>query len=211
MTANLISLLLNAVTVLWTVVAVWTSLFRNEKGIEKKFPNTKTFRYFTTDSNILAAVSALCVLPFSLKALSGGTLLLPGWVHALKLVGTTAVTVTFLTVVLFLGPAGGYRKLLSGHGFYLHLLSAVFTLVSFCFCENTHALTLSEAFLGMIPTAVYGILYLVMVIFIGPEKGGWEDFYGYNRGGKWYVSFVAMFAGTAAICVLIRLVHNLGV
>ena len=211
MTANLISLSCNAVMVLWTALAVWSSLFRKDTCDDRKRPNLKTFRYFTTDSNILAAVSALAVLPYNFSALSGGEFLLPGWVSALKFVGTTAVCVTFFTVVLFLGPATGYGHLLRGHGMYLHGFSALLAVVSFCFCENTRVLPLSEAFLGMLPTAVYGVIYLVMVIFVGTEKGGWEDFYGFNRGGKWYVSFAAMFVGTAALCLLVRMLYTIGI
>ena len=47
-----------------------------------------------------------------------------------------------------------------------------------------------------------------MVVIKGPEKDGWEDFYGFNKGGRWYLSVVMMAVMTLAIAFLIRSGHN---
>ena len=38
-----------------------------------------------------------------------------------------------------------------------------------------------------------------MVIIVGQENGGWADFYGFNMGGKWYISMAAMLAAAYLI------------
>ena len=67
-------------------------------GVKKTDPWTRLFRYFTTLSNVLCAIASLIVV---ICELCGA---LPFWVLLLKYVGTAAVTVTMLTVFLFLGP-----------------------------------------------------------------------------------------------------------
>ena len=57
----------------------------------------KSLRFFTILSNLFCAISAL-LLVFSSSY----------WAWALKYIGTVAVTVTFLTVMFFLGPNMGF-------------------------------------------------------------------------------------------------------
>ena len=44
--------------------------------------------------------------------------------------------------------------------------------------------------LGLSTVILYGIVYLVMVVALGPLNGGWEDFYGFNRGGYWPIALL---------------------
>ena len=118
----------------------------------------------------------------------------------LKYLGTSAVTVTLMTVFLFLGPSqGGDKSLLSGENLYMHLIGPVLAIVSYCFLEK-RALSFATALTGLIPVAAYGAVYLYKVI-LAPEAQRWEDFYGFNRGGKWPVSMAAMFAGAFLVSV----------
>ena len=59
-------------------------------------------RFFTTQSNILVAAASLLT---ALALSSEGTI--PRWIWTLKYIGTAAVTVTMLTVLLFLAPSFG--------------------------------------------------------------------------------------------------------
>ena len=45
------------------------------------------------------------------------------------------------------------------------------------------------------------MLYLWKVVYC-PEEKRWEDFYGFNKDGKWPVSYGIMIAGTLVICLL---------
>ena len=181
-------LLLNGTIVLITLAI--TLRFSREKGRWKPERLKGAFRFFTVQSNVLCALAALlmCVAPGA------------GWVWLLKYVGTAAVTVTMLTVFLFLGPSlGGYRDLLRGADFFMHLVTPLLALISFCVLER-RGLCFGAAMTGLIPVALYGSLYAYKILYAPPERA-WEDFYGFNKNGKWYISLAAMLLGTFLICL----------
>ena len=162
-------------------------------------------RFFTTQSNILVAAASLLT---ALALSSEGTI--PRWIWTLKYIGTAAVTVTMLTVLLFLAPSfgkGALKVLLSGTDLFMHLITPLLALVSFCVFER-RGMTFCESLWGLLPVLLYGPLYLYKILFAPPEKR-WDDFYGFNKQGKWPVAFAAMVAGTFAICMRIRALQNL--
>ena len=156
-------------------------------------------RFFTCQSNVLCAVSALIM---ALARLAGG---MPRWVWLLKYIGTAAVTVTMVTVFVFLAPSigkGWYDILLKRRGdLFMHLLTPLAALFSFCVLEK-QGMTFPQSLLGMLPVVLYGPLYLYKILFAPPEKR-WDDFYGFNKGGKWPVAFTGMVIGTFLICMAI--------
>ena len=127
----------------------------------------------------------------------------PRGVWLFKYVGTAAVTVTLMTVLVFLGPnaPGGYKDLLSGSGLYLHLLGPLAAIISCCLLEDG-TLSFPQSLLGMIPTVLYGCLYLYKLKRAPLEKR-WEDFYGFDKDGHWKISFTAMMVGTFFICLML--------
>ena len=162
------------------------------------------FRFFTCQSNVLcAAASLLCAVTL----LCGG---MPDWVWTLKYVGTAAVTVTMLTVFLFLWPSfgkGALKKLLAGFDLFMHLLTPLAAIFSFCVFER-RGMTFAQALWGMVPIALYGPLYLYKILHAPAEKR-WDDFYGFNKQGKWPVAFSLMVAGTFLVCMAFMAVQNL--
>ena len=163
------------------------------------------FRFFTCQSNVLCAASALCM------AVARGTGNVPEWVWILKYMGTAAVTVTMLTVFLFLAPSvgkGWYGVLLKErHDLFMHLLTPVMALVSFCVFEE-RGMTFTQSLWGLLPVVLYGPLYLYRILY-APEGKRWDDFYGFNKGGRWPVMFTVMVTGTFLICLGIRALQNL--
>ena len=127
------------------------------------------------------------------------------WVWTVKYIGTVAVTVTMLTAFLFLGPNTGYKKLLSGSDLYMHLVTPFLVILSFS-CMERRGLAFKTAMLGILPVFLYGTLYLYKVV-LAPEGKRWNDFYGFNKDGKWRVSF-ALMIGSFAACMLFLLVQN---
>ena len=159
------------------------------------------FRYFTVDSNILCAVSCIFSLIQTLRRRGPGSKA----VMLLRYAGTAAVTVTLMTVLLFLGPVHGYGSMFSRWNLWLHLLAPVLAVVSFVWLERDGTFPEKKQLpLSMLPVIAYGIVYLVMVVVLGKDKGGWPDFYGFNGRGKWYLSYVCMLAGTALIGLVLR-------
>ena len=185
----------NAINILIIVITAISFLFCFRKdGRWDLRAGKKSLRFFTILSNLFCAVSAL------LWVLSSSY-----WAWLLKYVGTVAVTVTLLTVIFFLGPNMGYKPLFSGKDLYLHLCGPLLAIVSFCFMECQFALSFSLSLLGIIPVIIYGFVYLVEVVILK----NWEDFYGYNKDGKWKISMAAMFAGGFAVCMLIRILYSI--
>ena len=171
---------------------------RQGKELRKRL---NTFRYFTTDSNIFCAVSCL-VSALGLISLPEGAWLSHGLL-VFRYIGTVAVTVTFLTVMFFLGPTIGYKPMLSDTSLWLHLICPVLAIVSLLL-EKGSALFPADMLWGLVPVVLYGLLYLYMVVLRKGEK--WEDFYGFNRNGKWPVSMALMFAGAGVICAVLYLI-----
>jgi len=173
--------------------AIVISHFRKD-GVWQLGHGLKQFRYFTVLSNTFCAIAAL------LMAISqiGGGVTRP--VFLLKYLGTVSVTLTFLTVILFLAPfQGGFAKWFSGDFFYTHLAGPLLAILSFCLLER-QPMRLGTAMLGLVPMLLYGAVYVYKVM-LAPEDQRWEDFYGFNRNGMWLVSGIAMIVGASLICL----------
>ncbi len=183
---------------IFAVTLVLVIRFFRENGKWNPGRGKAAFRFFTTLSNVLCAVSALlmCIAPENRLF------------RMLKYIGTAAVTVTMMTVLLFLAPTmGGLRKLIQGAELFLHLLTPLAALLTFGLWER-RGMAFGEALWGMLPVALYGPYYLYRTVF-APEGKRWEDFYGFNRGGKWPASFLAMLAGTLLICLGLMGLQNI--
>lgn len=179
----------------------WLSCFRGETGWSRE-AGLSSLRFYTILSNLLCALAALALA----LALLGGSV--PRWVWLWKYVGTAAVTVTLLTVLFFLGPTVGYKTLLSGRDLYFHLLGPLLAIGSFCFGERLYPLSFPLALTGLLPVILYGTFYLYKVVLC-PEEKRWDDFYGYNKSGKWPVSFAAMMIGAFLICCALWWLYRL--
>ena len=159
-------------------------------------PKTIAFRYFTILSNIFCALSSLALL---ICEIAGSV---PDGILLWKFSGTCAVAVTFLTVMLFLGPVKkSYKELLSGYNFFLHLLCPLLAIISYAAFER-RAFGFVTVIFGVLPVILYTILYYYKVM-MAPEGKKWEDFYGFNMSGKWPLSIAAMWIGTFIVSVIL--------
>ena len=195
-------IVLNLWIFLVTLVLV-TGFFRQDGKWDPE-RGRKAFRFFTTQSNVLCAAAALAT---ALAQLSGG---LPRWGWTLKYIGTAAVTVTMMTVFVYLWPLfgkGGLKSLLEGFELWLHLLTPLAAILSFCLLEK-QGMSFAESLWGLLPLALYGPLYLYKTVY-APEEKRWDDFYSFNKQGKWPVAFAAMFAGTLLMCLGLMALQNL--
>ena len=183
-----ISILCNAAIVLCTFFAICHHLRTVSMRV--------LFRFFTVLSNVLCAFASLVVL---LCSFFGNT---PTPVLILKYVGTAAVSVTMLTVFLFLGPTTkSWKGLLTGPDLFLHLICPLLAIISYVFFEQIE-LPFAVTLLGTLPVPLYGFLYLKKVIYT-PAPNNWDDFYGFNRTGKWPISFLAMILGAFLISMIL--------
>jgi len=188
------SIIINAVIFLATLFIL--ILYFRKDGSWQIRGGLKAFRFFTVLSNAFCAGAAL------MMAISQITGIVSHGVALTKYLGTVSVTVTLLTVFLFLGPSqGGYRDLLHGDNLYMHLIGPLLAIASFCLLEKQQ-MSFGEALTGLLPVLLYGMVYLYKVVF-APEDRRWEDFYGFNKGGKWPIAYAAMIGGTLVICILL--------
>ena len=156
-------------------------------------------RFFTAQSNLFCG--AVCLLT-GILLLSGAV---PYWVLVLKYAATVAVTVTFLTVFLYLAPFGpGFKILLSGPDFYLHLFCPVLAVLTYILWDHAD-MPFYMVLVGTLPVLLYGSLYLYKVVS-GKAKKPWDDFYVFNKEGRWPVSCAAMYLGTLVLSILLWLV-----
>ena len=187
------AVIINALIVVFTAYAM-SRFFTVGGDGNMAVMNTLCFRYFTVDSNLLAALASLLLLAGQLKSLRSGKPPAPGLL-VLKHVGTAAVGVTFFTVFCFLGMLYGYRSMVQGGNLFMHLLTPLLAMLGFCLLETKPPLRFPWALLGLIPTVLYGIVYVFMVVI----QKRWPDFYGFNMGGRWILSCFLMAAATLLI------------
>ena len=200
------AVIINALTALITTGIVISYFFEQPSVLMKH--GYETFRFFTTDSNILAALAALVMLWFEVKILRKKRTSLPKWAVVLKFMGTVSVMLTLLTVLAFLVPIYGPELVLGTYA-HVHVGAPLMALVTFVFLETEHSMRLHEVLLGIFPMFVYGCVYMTEVVVIGEANGGWSDFYQFNQNGMWYITILMMLVGTLIISLLTAAAHNL--
>ena len=168
----------------------------------------RTFCMFTVNSNILAGLSMMLCLPYTIDGLRTGNYHLPDWVVIMMHITVSAVALTFLVSLCILAPVKGFYLIFSGSRFFLHGVCPVLSIVTFCCFINSHLVRFREAALGLVPVLLYGIVYVIMVVFIGEEHGGWNDFYGFVTRVPFWVSLPVILISATGIVLLLRLGHN---
>ena len=153
------------------------------------------FRYFTVDSNLLMAAVSVPVLYCALL----GKKLSPA-LRALRYLSACAVTLTMMTVLVFLGPLMGYRAMFAGPNLYMHLTTPLLAVLLQVFTDNRAPMAKKSVLFSLIPTALYGAVYILQVMIFSV----WPDFYSFASGGFWYVSLIAMLLGTLLIGTALR-------
>lgn len=201
-----LSLVMNLIIVAATIGVV-VSYFCGNDG-EYHIPPSFRFCLFTTDSNILCMLTALILAVFEIRFLRKGKPV-PRLALIMKFFGSSAVALTFAVVVLFLGPSTDFVTMVfGGTSIYMHFAGPLLGVGSFCFVENAFRLEKKLLIPAIIPTAIYAAVYITMVVFIGSENGGWYDFYGFNIGGFWYISCLAIILLSLGLAAVLRLLHN---
>ena len=203
----LCSFLSNVLVFVMAFYAVGSSI-RYHGGGEFNGTGFRTFRYFTTESNILAGIVSLLAAGFTLPVLLGKRERVPKFALVLKYVGSCAVALTFFVVLAFLGLIYGYGMMYRGASFYMHGIVPILAMVSWIVFDRGAHLKIQAFLFGLIPVVLYGVMYFVQVVLRGPARGGWEDFYAFTRGGKWWLSLMIVFAGAAVLCLLLLFLHN---
>ena len=115
---TIISLILNCLTVvavLTGIILIFVAPHQSADGLVSETP-ISAFRFFTTDSNVLAALFAAVFVVYEALFLAGKAKEIPTFVYVLKSVGTVGVAVTLFTVLFYLAPfaPGGFLSMFKG-------------------------------------------------------------------------------------------------
>ncbi len=153
-----ISLVLNIIIVILTILAsiIMFTGFKFMSGPEIILESTKIgmFKFFTVDSNILMGIVALIFLIQESKLLQGKINNINKNYYLIKLMGTSAVSLTFFVVFAYLGHIvnGGIYSMIMNSNLFFHLIIPVLSIVTFVFFEKNNTLSFKYSFYGLIST-----------------------------------------------------------
>ncbi len=204
-TASLVvNLLVAAIT-----TGVIISYFFTENSIIKS--KSEIFYFFTTDSNIFAAIGSVVVAIFDVKILRNKAKLLPKAALILKFAGTVCLTITMLTSLFYLAPKYSFSFIFGGTYFHVHLCAPLMSLISLCVFEKGYRLSIAAAHIAYLPVMIYSVVYIIMVVVIGEKNGGWRDLYSFNANGNFWISLVAMALQCIVVVYSVRALYNIGI
>ena len=184
------SLLLNIFTMISVIVCAIILTLRGPK----------TFRMFTTQSNIIAGIVATIIVVFDILILLKKRNEIPNWLKILKMISTTGVTLTFFVVVFYLG----FVAIAEGHSYFIlfrntnlffHFLTPVSSILSFILFEGRSNINFKYTFLNMIHMVGYTIFYSINVFTHLNADGSVNrnyDWYYFVQGENWTFIFVVL-------------------
>ncbi|WP_455030448.1 hypothetical protein [Oribacterium sp.] len=136
-----------------------------------------TFRFYTTDSNLLCGISSAFMLFFLLqrknqegkgvlsKALQGKgeSWAFPPSLSLFRYIASVCLALTFFVVLLVLGPENGFaHEFLDGTRFFSHLLCPFLSIFLFLFMEEKRVLPVSAIGKALGVTLLYAIPLLIL-------------------------------------------------
>ena len=211
---NFISLLFNLLILVIVVVCI-ASFFTKVSYLSEldffvkvhydnlKVKGFQVLKYYTVDSNIFAAVAALIMVIDNVIVIFRKKQRVSSFALTMKYISAVALTVTFITVVCYLGPTAGFHKAFGGRNFVMHLIVPFLVLLSFLFFEKGE-ITFFHSFMSIFPTFIYSGFYIYNVVF----ASNWKDIYYLNKNNAWQISFTAMNLGTMLVGIIIWLLHR---
>ena len=203
-----LNLILSSLLVIFVFVSIVMNLLSTPTE-EVREVGIKTFRMFTVLSNMFVAFTAAMSIPFAVDGIRQKNYHLPRWIVNLTFSSVTCITLTFLITVFLLAPRSGFELMMvRGSFLFMHTLVPIISIVSFLFINTYHNVKFKTTFYALIPVVLYAATYLISVIAIGEENGGWRDHYHFQEIMPWYLIFVIMMLFTFGVATLVRLIHN---
>ena len=176
-------------------------------AIGRTFENVglKTLRMFTTLSNLLVTSAAVLCIPYQIEGLRKNNYHLPNWIVIILYMGTTGVSITFITALTAISIVQGFRSaMISETNIFLHTISPILSIILFTFVNDDHHVEFKRCFISLIPMLTYALVYLIQVFI----RGTWTDHYQFDKFIPWPITFVLMLGISFGISNLIRYLHN---
>ena len=124
-----LNLFFNFLIVVLVLISIYLMITTSDGII--KGSKLNALKYFTVQSNIFMGISAFISLVYLLFKKDR----YPTWLTILKLISTTCLTLTFLTVIGYLAPLMGLFNVFLGANLYMHLFIPVVSIFTFIFIE----------------------------------------------------------------------------
>ena len=189
-------------------IAIWINL---SNALNSGYQNMglKTFKMFTTLSNLILSIGAMLAIPYQIEGLKKTNYHLPRWIVYFLYAGVTGVSVTFVTAITLISISEGFsNSMLKGMNLFLHTINPITALLLFTIVNDDHHLSIKSIFIAFIPEFIYSITYIILVFIIGEANGGWSDHYKFNEFVPWPITLIVMYAMSFGIALLIRIIHN---
>ena len=173
-----LNLFFNFLIVVLVLISIYLMITTSDGII--KGSKLKALKYFTVQSNIFMGISAFISLFYLLFKKDK----YPTWLTILKLISTTCLTLTFLTVLAYLAPLMGINMVFLGANLYMHLFIPVVSIFTFIFIEPKVDLKFKWNFFSMIPSGTYGTIYIICLTAFNDfgNIDGW-DWYAFGTYG----------------------------
>lgn len=171
------------------------------------WPLSDLFHYFTINSNCLTVFNAFLLIPFAVEGCRKKYFSYPRWIAMLHYSGIVCTTLTMIFTVLFTSwfdPNAAF----GGLHLYLHVLCPVMVLFSFFLVETGMRYSVRDALIAAIPSTLYMIIYIIEVVVVGKENGGWDDYYHVTEVLPAPVSFLLTVLFITGITLLIRWLYG---
>lgn len=141
-------------------------------------------KYFTVDANFLTVFAAILAFPHEIRASRDPSHKLPRGILLLLFACVVSLALTFLTVIFFLGPLLGWKKICEGSNLVMHLIMPVFVTGLFIWSGYGKHLRRQDLYVGLIPTILYGTGYLIHILMTDTSFGQHgNDWYGFAQWG----------------------------
>ena len=164
-----------------------------------------SLRYYTVLSNLLEGAAALLTVVCLALILAGKAKELPRWLTLLRYAGVTSVSLTFLTVMVYLGPVFGFNIMFNDANLYFHLLIPLLAIAEAVFLSG-EKLRFTDSFVAALPTLLYGIWYVINNLVNGRE--GNDIYYLFHFGPAasvlFFIGFMSVSWGLALLLRLTR-------
>ena len=171
-------------------------------------PTYSLFHYFTINSNLLSATGAAFMIPYAVEGVRKKRFAFPKWVSLFQYSGAICTTLTMIFSIIFIFPTQGPEMAFGGMNFWLHIICPIMALVLLFMVEIDIQFSLSDTMACLVPFFLYSLVYIVNVVLLGEENGGWRDIYMINTYVPAAVSAPLIFMLGFAIAYVIRFFYN---
>lgn len=129
----------------------------------------RTFKYYTTISNVFAGISCFLLALYQIINYKTGKEI-PYFAIIFKYISACMLSVTFLVVLFVLVPASGdvnemIRLLFSPKLLFHHTLCPILCIISFVLFENEYKIKKKYILYSLIPTFLYAIIFIFLNAF----------------------------------------------